>query len=309
VPTAPTLPPQRLARVLWNDPGTGVMRHADAGYDIAAALRHASKGMNMPMYRSTERYRRASESAARQRFRGTASNAPWETMTTMSRTPASSTPGRSCRPIHAGVLPALSLPESACVGIAAASAGARPPRDGDAPVYGVNTGFGKLASKRIDEDQLDTLQRNLIRSHSVGVGEPLPAPIVRLMLADQGCQPGARLFRRARRGGATRLLAVLQRGPGALCALRRARSAPRATWRRSSHMTLALMGEGDVLRRRQARAALPQALQAAGIAPLTLAAKEGLALINGTQTSTALALHALLRLRAACWRPRWSLAR
>ena len=54
---------------------------------------------------------------------------------------------------------------------------------GDVPVYGVNTGFGKLAQTRISADDLATLQLNLIRSHSVGVGEPLPASVVRLVLA------------------------------------------------------------------------------------------------------------------------------
>ena len=54
---------------------------------------------------------------------------------------------------------------------------------GDDPVYGVNTGFGKLASKRIGKDELAALQRNLIRSHCVGVGAPLAPPVVRLMLA------------------------------------------------------------------------------------------------------------------------------
>src|SRR4051794_39388910 len=54
---------------------------------------------------------------------------------------------------------------------------------GDAPVYGVNTGFGKLANQRIGAADLDRLQLNLIRSHSVGVGAPLDAPVVRLMLA------------------------------------------------------------------------------------------------------------------------------
>jgi histidine ammonia-lyase len=54
---------------------------------------------------------------------------------------------------------------------------------GDAPVYGVNTGFGKLANQRISAADLATLQLNLIRSHSVGVGEPLAPPVVRLMLA------------------------------------------------------------------------------------------------------------------------------
>ena len=54
---------------------------------------------------------------------------------------------------------------------------------GDAPVYGVNTGFGKLANQRISADDLATLQLNLIRSHSVGVGAPLQPEVVRLMLA------------------------------------------------------------------------------------------------------------------------------
>src|SRR5262249_14885692 len=54
---------------------------------------------------------------------------------------------------------------------------------GDAPVYGVNTGFGKLANQRISQDELDTLQLNLIRSHSGGGGEPLQPEVVRLMLA------------------------------------------------------------------------------------------------------------------------------
>jgi histidine ammonia-lyase len=163
--------------------------------------------------------------------------------------------------------------------------------DGDAPVYGVNTGFGKLANKRISKEQLATLQCNLIRSHCVGVGEPLSPPVIRLMLALKTASL-ARGYSGVRETVVDTLIAVFnadlvpwvpsQGSVGASGDL-----APLA------HMTLALMGEGFMLVKGQATPALPL-LQAAGIAPLTLGAKEGLALINGTQTSTALALHALL---------------
>ena len=78
---------------------------------------------------------------------------------------------------------ALTLDDSARVAIRASAEVVQCAARGDAPVYGVNTGFGKLASTRISEADLDQLQLNLIRSHSVGVGEPLAAPVVRLMLA------------------------------------------------------------------------------------------------------------------------------
>ena len=84
--------------------------------------------------------------------------------------------------IHSGVCQ-LVLPEAARAGVRASHALVKAAAEGDAPVYGVNTGFGKLANKRIDKDQLATLQRNLIRSHSVGVGAPLSPEVVRLMLA------------------------------------------------------------------------------------------------------------------------------
>ena len=77
----------------------------------------------------------------------------------------------------------LLLDASAHAVIAASAAVVQRAAAGNAPVYGVNTGFGKLASTRISEDDLATLQVNLIRSHSVGVGEPLAAEVVRLVLA------------------------------------------------------------------------------------------------------------------------------
>ena len=163
--------------------------------------------------------------------------------------------------------------------------------DGDAPVYGVNTGFGKLANKRISKEQLATLQGNLIRSHCVGVGEPLSAPVMRLMLALKAASL-ARGYSGVRENVVDTLIAIFNAGlvpwvPSQGSVGASGDLAPLA------HMTLALMGEGFMLVDGQATPALPM-LQAAGIAPLTLGAKEGLALINGTQTSTALALHALL---------------
>ncbi len=163
---------------------------------------------------------------------------------------------------------------------------------GDAAVYGVNTGFGKLANQRISFQQLDTLQLNLIRSHSVGVGEPLSPPVLRLMLSLKAASL-ARGHSGVRQQVVDTLLAVLNAGlipyvPAQGSVAASGDLAPLA------HMTLALLGEGEMLVQGKRVPAGP-VLAAAGIAPLRLAAKEGLALINGTQTSTALALHALLR--------------
>ncbi len=160
---------------------------------------------------------------------------------------------------------------------------------GDA-AYGINTGFGKLAKTRIADDQLEQLQRNLILSHSVGVGEPMSDATVRLVMLMKAFSL-ARGFSGVRPIVIDTLLAVLNAG-----------IVPRIPVQGSvgasgdlaplSHMTLALMGEGEVRVAGQWIAA-DAALRQAGIEPLTLAAKEGLALINGTQVSTALALHGL----------------
>ena len=185
----------------------------------------------------------------------------------------------------------LSLPASAREVIRASAKVVQAAADGDAPVYGVNTGFGKLANQRISKAQLDTLQLNLIRSHSVGVGEPLSAPVVRLMLALKAASL-ARGHSGVREIVVDTLLAVHNAGlvphvPSQGSVGASGDLAPLA------HMTLALLGEGAMLKDGKPVPAM-QALQEAGIEPLKLGAKEGLALINGTQTSTALALHALL---------------
>ena len=192
--------------------------------------------------------------------------------------------------IHAGVQ-TLVLPDASRDVIRASARVVQAAADGDAPVYGVNTGFGKLANQRISKAQLDILQLNLIRSHSVGVGEPLNPQVVRLMLALKAASL-ARGHSGVREVVIDSLLAVHNAGlvpyvPSQGSVGASGDLAPLA------HMTLALLGEGSMLQDGRAVPALA-ALQQAGIAPLKLGAKEGLALINGTQTSTALALHALL---------------
>ena len=192
--------------------------------------------------------------------------------------------------IHADTV-SLQLLDASRAAIRASQQVVQNAADGDAPVYGVNTGFGKLANQRISKSQLATLQLNLIRSHCVGVGEPLQPAVMRLMLALKAASL-ARGYSGVREVVIDTLMAVYNAGlvpwvPSKGSVGASGDLAPLA------HMTLALMGEGFML---VDGAPLPAlgALQAAGIAPLVLGPKEGLALINGTQTSTALALHALL---------------
>jgi len=192
--------------------------------------------------------------------------------------------------LHSGGV-SLTLPASAREAIRRSHAVVAAAAAGDAPVYGVNTGFGKLANQRIGAADLDTLQLNLIRSHSVGVGEPLAPAVVRLMLALKAASL-ARGYSGVREVVVDTLLAVYNAG---LVPFVPSQGSVGASGDLAplSHMTLALLGEGEMLQDGR-RVAAGDALAKACIAPLRLAAKEGLALINGTQTSTALALHALL---------------
>ena len=192
--------------------------------------------------------------------------------------------------IHADTV-SLQLLDASRAAIRASQQVVQNAADGDAPVYGVNTGFGKLANQRISKSQLATLQLNLIRSHCVGVGEPLQPAVMRLMLALKAASL-ARGYSGVREVVIDTLIAVYNAGlvpwvPSKGSVGASGDLAPLA------HMTLALMGEGFMLVDGAPVPALG-ALQASGIAPLVLGPKEGLALINGTQTSTALALHALL---------------
>ncbi len=158
--------------------------------------------------------------------------------------------------------------------------------DGD-PIYGVNTGFGKLASVRIEDDRLADLQRNLVRSHSAGFGPPLPVEIVRLIMALKCISLG-----RGASGVRVEVIEQLQNMAGAdVIPLIPEKGSVGASGDLAplAHMAAAMMGEGDAFYRGE-RMDASAALHAAGLEPLALQAKEGLALLNGTQASTALAL-------------------
>ena len=155
---------------------------------------------------------------------------------------------------------------------------------GDA-VYGVNTGFGKLANQRIALADLKTLQLNLLRSHAVGVGEPMRERVVRLVLLLKAASL-ARGFSGIREVVIDLLLALYNQvlSPVIPCQGSVGASGDLAPL---AHLCLPLIGEGEVFYQGQRLPAV-EALAKAGLAPVKLSAKEGLALINGTQVSTAL---------------------
>jgi len=159
------------------------------------------------------------------------------------------------------------------------------------PVYGINTGFGKLASAHIASAELATLQRNIVLSHAAGVGEPMRPATVRLMMALKlvSLGRGASGVRPTTIGMLEAMLArevtpviPSQGSVGASGDL-----APLA------HMTAAMLGIGEVQLDGEIMPA-EAALARAGLAPIVLRPKEGLALLNGTQFSTAEALASLL---------------
>ncbi|KCZ88844.1 histidine ammonia-lyase [Hyphomonas johnsonii] len=162
-------------------------------------------------------------------------------------------------------------------------------KGGDA-IYGVNTGFGKLASIRISDDKLAALQKNLVRSHCAGVGDPLPANVVHLVMALKCISLG-----RGASGVRPELIHLIQdMAKAGILPVIPAKGSVGASGDLAplAHMAASLIGEGDVLYRGE-RMPSGKALQAEGIAPIDLQAKEGLALLNGTQVSTALALAGL----------------
>jgi histidine ammonia-lyase len=185
--------------------------------------------------------------------------------------------------------------EGAAVGLAPAAAArveaARAVVDrkaaGDEAVYGINTGFGALAETPIPRAALGTLQLNLLRSHAAGVGEPLPVRAVRASMTLRA-NVLAKGFSGIRRGTLERLIDLLNR-----------RVHPRVPSRGSvgasgdlaplAHLALVLVGEGEAAVGDGAVLPGRDALRAAGLEPVSLEPKEGLALVNGTQPSTAVA--------------------
>jgi histidine ammonia-lyase len=155
------------------------------------------------------------------------------------------------------------------------------------PVYGINTGFGKLASVRIGSADLTTLQRNIVLSHAAGVGEPMPAANVRLMMALKLASLGQGASG-VRPQTVALLEAMLARGlvpviPSQGSVGTSGDLAPLA------HLAAAMLGIGQVALAGETMPA-DAALARAGLTPITLGPKEGLALLNGTQFSTAEAL-------------------
>ena len=194
------------------------------------------------------------------------------------------------RELHASTT-TLTLDPSARPGIRASADLVHKAAQGGDAVYGVNTGFGKLANQRIAQADLETLQLNLLRSHAVGVGEPMGEPVVRLILLTKAASL-ARGYSGIRQVVIDRLFAFYNLGitPMIPCQGSVGASGDLAPL---SHLCLPLIGEGEVFYQGQRMPAM-QALQQAGLEPIRLSAKEGLALINGTQVSTALAIDALL---------------
>jgi histidine ammonia-lyase len=196
------------------------------------------------------------------------------------------------RTLLAGAL-SVTVDPAARAGVERAAAVVRAIAAGDEHVYGINTGFGKLAQTRIPRERLADLQRNLVLSHVCGVGAPLDARTTRLAIVLK-IGSLARGYSGVRWEIVETLLALLERDvvpviPGQGSVGASGDLAPLA------HLAAALLGLGEAWYRGELLAAA-EALRRAEIAPLALEAKEGLALLNGTQISTALALRALVDL-------------
>ncbi len=193
------------------------------------------------------------------------------------------------RAVHASKDP-VSLAPDAWPGIEAAAATVEAVLASDDTVYGVNTGFGRLASTAIPNDKLTALQRNLVLSHAVGTGPDLSPGVVRLAMALKINSLG-RGHSGVRRALVERLIAMLEQD---LLPCLPAKGSVGASGDLAplAHLAACLIGIGRARLEGEEMAALT-ALERAGLGPLELAPKEGLALLNGTQVSTALALDGL----------------
>ena len=210
-------------------------------------------------------------------------------MTKVTIAPGTTTLG-GWRAIYEGATPSLATDAWQAID-AGAAAVARIVSRGE-PVYGINTGFGKLASVRIADADLATLQRNIVLSHAAGTGPPSPEPVVRLMMALKlaSFSVGASGVRRET---VALIEAMIEKGLTPVVPSQGSVGAS-GDLAPLSHMAAAMIGIGEI---EVAGKRLPaeEALALAGLAPLELGPKEGLALLNGTQFSTANALAALFR--------------
>jgi histidine ammonia-lyase len=186
--------------------------------------------------------------------------------------------------------PKLELADGALDQVARAAATVAKAAAGSAAVYGVNTGFGLLARERIAPDALKQLQTNLVLSHAVGTGPLLDDKVVRLIMALK-INSLARGFSGVRPSVIEALLALYNRGLSP-CIPAKGSVGASGDLAPLAHMTAALIGVGEI---RTCDGIVPaeQALSQAGLSPIALEAKEGLALLNGTQVSAAMALAGL----------------
>jgi histidine ammonia-lyase len=166
----------------------------------------------------------------------------------------------------------------------------------DAPVYGINTGFGLLAQTRVSREHLTDLQHNLVLSHAAGTGALLPDAVVRSILVlkavslargHSGVRPALVEF-----------LGTLLEREAYPCIPSQGSVGASGDLAPLAHLAAAMTGVGRIRLAGRERPAA-EALRAIGLAPLTLEPKEGLALLNGTQVSTALALHGLMAAEGA----------
>lgn len=191
---------------------------------------------------------------------------------------------------------AVRLDPAARPAVEAAAAMVAKAAAGGEPVYGVNTGFGKLASRKIAPQDTAKLQENLILSHCAGVGAPLSVPLTRLMMA-------LKLMSLGRGASGVRweicalIEAMLEHGITPVVPHQGSVGAS-GDLAPLAHMTAVMIGAGEA---RVGDAVLPgaEALAQAGLTPVVLGPKEGLALINGTQFSTACALAGLFEAQRA----------
>src|SRR5579862_7373649 len=166
----------------------------------------------------------------------------------------------------------------------------------DAPAYGINTGFGLLANTRIAPAQRTLLQRNIILSHGTGVGPPLDDGVVRLTLVLKLAS-----LLQGFSGVSEELVRLLERliNAGLLpCVPSQGSVGASGDLAPLAHLSLSALGLGEIRRHGEVLPAA-EALAQEGMSPLALGPKEGLALLNGTQVSTALALAGLFELETA----------
>ncbi|WP_248903600.1 histidine ammonia-lyase [Halocatena marina] len=180
----------------------------------------------------------------------------------------------------------VTVPEATLEAVRSSRARVERVVESEEPVYGLNTGFGQLVTERIPEDDLERLQTNLIRSHAAGAGRELRRAEVRALMLTR-LNALVKGYSGVRERVVTHIETMLNEGIHPIVTSRGSLGAS-GDLAPLAHMSLVLIGEGEAIVDGERRSG-ETALRAAGLEPLSLAAKEGLALINGTQLTVGLA--------------------